>query len=159
MNPARWLAAHAAGSRRGIAALGALVIAAIVGLAGYDIVRSHRATVDDTGRELVAEARVIAEQTARSIQAVDVVLRHLAEQHRRGNLARLGAAELHALLREQAVGLVQADGLALHDARGEALAFSWLEPTPPISSNAAARAAFQAAARDRAQRGFRRRGA
>ena len=49
-------------------------------------------TVDNTGQELDAQARVIAEQTARSVQAVDVVLRHLAEQFRVGTLSALSAA-------------------------------------------------------------------
>ena len=52
----------------------------IVGLAAYDIYRSYRITVSNTSRELETQARIIAEQTSRTIQAVDVVLRNLQEQ-------------------------------------------------------------------------------
>ena len=114
--------------RRVIAWSGALFIAAIVAMAVWDIARGYRAAVDDTERELRSQARVIAEQTARSVQAVDVVLRHVAGEYHRGRLARLSPAELHAYLRELSVGLVQIGGFGLYDAQGNALAQSWLEP-------------------------------
>jgi PAS domain S-box-containing protein len=114
--------------RRIIAWSGALFIAAIVAMAAWDIVRSYEAAVDDTGRELHSQARVIAEQTARSVQAVDVMLRHVAGEYHRGRLARLSPDELHAYLRELSVGLVQIGGFGLYDASGNALAQSWLEP-------------------------------
>ncbi len=141
-----WWAALGAGRgpRRSVAWLGGIFIAAIIGLALFDSVRSHREAVESTGRELDAQARVIAEQTARSLQAVDVVLRHLAEQYRAGAFDRLDGEALHALLREQAIGLVQADGISLHDAQGRTLALSWVYPTPPSAASAADRAAFKA---------------
>ena len=114
--------------RRIIAWSGALFIAAIVAMAAWDIVRSYHAAVDDTGRELHSQARVIAEQTSRSVQAVDVMLRHVAGEYHRGRLARLSPDELHAYLRELSVGLVQIGGFGLYDASGNALAQSWLEP-------------------------------
>ena len=58
-------------------------------MAALDIVRSYRTAVEETGRELETQARIIAEQTARSVQAVDIVLRHVAAEFRRGRLARL----------------------------------------------------------------------
>ena len=64
---------------RAVPWIGGMFIAAIVALAGYDIVDSYRTTVANTGRDLDAQARIIAEQTARSLQAVDVVLRHLVQ--------------------------------------------------------------------------------
>ena len=67
--------------RRGIAWLGAVVIGAIAVQAAYDIWRSRDTAIAATMRELDAQARVLAEQTARSVQAVDVVLRHLANEH------------------------------------------------------------------------------
>ena len=106
--------------------VGGVLIATMVAMAGYDILRSYRLTVEDTGRQLKTQARIIAEQTARSIQAVDVSLRHIAGEYRRGRLSKLGPEELHAYLKEQAVGLVQIDGFAMHDTKGDALAVSWL---------------------------------
>ncbi|MES2959567.1 MAG: PAS domain-containing protein [Pseudomonadota bacterium] len=120
--------------RRRVAWLGGLFIAAMVGLAAYDIVRGYRSTVAETGRELDTQARVIAEQTARSVQAVDVVLRHLAEQLQTGTLATLSRDELHLYLKEQAVGLVQIDGLVVFNPDGTVRAVSQV-PTaqlPPI---------------------------
>lgn len=115
-------------SPRHVAWLGGLFIAAIALLAAYDIVRAYRQTIAQTERELDVQARVIAEQTTRSLQAVDTVLRHLAEQHRRGVLQRLGPDELHAYLKEQAVGLVQVDGLTVFGADGRGLGSSVLPP-------------------------------
>src|SRR6185436_571529 len=94
---------------RHIAAFGAVFIAAVVALSGYDIYRSYNTAIADTARELDAHARVFAEQTARSLQAIDVVLRHLGEESRRGALGGLNDRQLHAYLREQAIGLVQVD--------------------------------------------------
>lgn len=128
-------------TRRGVPWIGALFIGAIVAMAASDILRGHRTTVDDTGRELETQARIIAEQTARSVQAVDIVLRHIASEFKRGRLARLRPEALHAYLNEQAVGLVQIDGLAMHDANGDALAISWLPPGTAV--NIANMAAFR----------------
>ncbi len=119
--------------RRSVPWIGAIFIAIIVAMAAFDIVRGYRVAVDDTGRELETQARIVAEQTARSVQAIDVVLRHIASEYHRGRLARLDPEELHAYLVEQSVGLVQIDGLAMHDARGDALAISWLPPHTPVN--------------------------
>ena len=97
-------------------------------MAVWDVVRGYRAAADDTDRELETQARVIAEQTARSVQAVDVVLRHVAAEYKRGRLARLSPDELHHYLRELSVGLKQIDGFGLYDANGNAVALSW-EPS------------------------------
>ena len=112
-------------SWHGLPWLGGLFITAIVVLAAWDVVRGYRAAADDTGRQLETQARAIAEQTARSVQAIDVVLRHVAAEHKRGRLARLGADELRSYLHELSVGLKQIDGFGLYDANGDALALSW----------------------------------
>ena len=120
---------------RGIACFGGLLIAGILGLSGYDIYRGYRAAVDQTGRELDTQARIIAEQTARSLQAVDVVLRHLEAQWRRGPLARMNEEALHGYLREQAIGLVQVEGLLIVGPQGTALASSIMYPIPANPPN------------------------
>ncbi len=128
MNPTGALetfgARHLSGRR--ITWAGALFIAAIFAIAAFDVASGYRSVVEDTSRELETQARIMAEQTARSVHAVDIVLRHVAAEFRRGRLSQLSPDELRAYLREQAVGLVQIDGFALHDARGEVLASSWL---------------------------------
>ena len=100
---------------------GGLLIAAIVGLAAYDIARSYDETVANTGRELDAQARALAEQTARSIQAVDVVLRHFSSQFRSGAIT-LEPAKVREYLQDQSVGLVQIDAMAVFGADGVAIA-------------------------------------
>ncbi len=113
-------------TRRSVPWIGALIVVVIVATATLDLRRTYYMAIEETDRDLNAHARIIAEQTARSVQAVDVVLRHVAAEYRRGRLGRLKPDELHAYLNEQAVGLVQIDGLALHDASGDAMAISWL---------------------------------
>ncbi len=126
---------------RRIAWLGGLVIAAIVAQAAHDLWRSYQQAVSDTRRELDTQSRVIAEQTARSVQAVDVMLRQVAAEFRRGRLARLDAEELHVYLRDITVGLNQIDGLGMFDAHGDQIAVSW--PTPRRASNMAALPRFR----------------
>ena len=133
---------------RSVPWIGAFLIAVIAALAATDIIRGYRVTVEETGRELETQARIIAEQTARSVQAVDVVIRHVAEQFRKGALARLGPEELHNYLRQQAVGLVQADGLAMHHADGTVRALSWIYPAPDGVTNISNMAEFRVARDD-----------
>jgi len=123
--------------------IGGLFIAAIAALAVWDVVRGYRAAADDTERELETQARVIAEQTARSVQAVDVVLRHVAAEYKRGRLARLSPDELHLYLRELSVGLKQIDGFGLYDENGNAVALSW-DPSDTTMSSIADLSGFHA---------------
>jgi PAS domain S-box-containing protein len=127
--------------RRRIAWIGGALITVIVAFAAYDLGRSYRQAVADTRRELDSQSRVIAEQTARSVQAVDVMLRQVAAEYKRGRLTRLTADELHVYLRDIAVGLNQVDGLGVFDAAGEQVAVSW--PAPRRAVNMASLPRFQ----------------
>ncbi len=111
-------------SWRRIATMGGLFFALVAALAGYDVVRSYRETVDQTGRDLNAEAVVIAEQAARSLQTVDLVLRHIAKDYRSGRVAAQRADDLHSYLANQTVGLLQIDRIVLLDAAGNEQATS-----------------------------------
>jgi PAS domain S-box-containing protein len=126
-------------SWRGIPWIGGVFILAISALAAYDIVRSQQSSAMETARELDTQARVIAEQTARSLQAMDLVLRHIVEQRRSGALPVQRPAELHAYLRDQAIGLVQAEGLLWFDAHGKLIASSQTaqlpDPPPDVSDD------------------------
>ncbi len=130
---------------RGVPWIGAVLIGVIVVMAATDIVRGYRIAVEETGRELETQSRIIAEQTARSVQAVDVVLRYISEQFKKGALSKSNEEELHNYLKEQAVGLVQAEGLAMHNADGSPRAISWVYPAPDTTANVAAMPAFQTA--------------
>ena len=128
-------AAHARLTWRSIPWIGGVFIAAITVLAAYDIVRSYRANAVDTARELDTHSRIVAEQTARSLQAVDLVLRHIAAQRHTG-----ARADLHIFLREQLIGLIQVEGLMLYDAQGKLVASSMAtelpDPVPDVSGDA-----------------------
>jgi signal transduction histidine kinase/CheY-like chemotaxis protein len=115
-------------ARRTVAWAGGLFIGVIIAMAGYDIYRGYVAVVEITGRELDTQARVIAEQTARTFQAVDVQLRHLERQFREGTLSKMSSRDLRAYLEDQAVGLVQIDGLLVATPEGKVLASSYMSP-------------------------------
>jgi PAS domain S-box-containing protein len=131
-------------SARRMAWVGGIFIAAIVALSAYEIVDSYQSAVRNTGRELDAQARLIAEQTARTVQAVDLVLRHLAQQHRQGAFHGMGARDLHNYLREQAVGLVQVEGVGILYPNGTPRAVSLMHPLPDPTVNVSNFKSFQA---------------
>ena len=121
-----------------------MFIAAIVALAAFDIWRGYVAALANTGRELEALSRVIAEQTARSVQTVDHVTRHIADEYRAGKLgAMVDEAALHAYLRNQAAGLVQVTGLSIIDADGRVRASSGTYPLAADRRGVAEVPAFQ----------------
>jgi hypothetical protein len=115
---------------RWIVGVGLFFIAAMAGLSAYDIARSQREAVAEIGRDLQSQSRVTAEQTARSLQAVDVVLRNVVAENRSKDLRSKPAAELHEYLKNQALGLVQAEGLALFDAGADRYASSAVARLP-----------------------------
>ena len=149
----RWLAWFGSEARsvRSLAWAGGVFIGVLLALTSYDIVRGYRVTVGEIERELDAQARVIAELTSRSVQAVDGVLRLVADEHRRGRLGQRGSEELHDYLHELAEGVKQIDGLGMFDARGDAMGVSW--PAPRLPPNMSQLPRFQAL-RDDATLGF-----
>lgn len=128
---------------RGLAWLGGLFIAVIMALATLDIVRGYYKAVDTTGQELDAHARTIAEQTARAFQAIDVQLRQLAQQYRRGTLFALSDSELRAYLKEYAEGLVQIEGLLVIKADGHVRASSYMSSAQEAGVNVSGRPLIQ----------------
>jgi len=116
-------------ARRSLVAFGTLFIAVVMAIAGYEIYRGYDAAIENTGRELDTQARIMAEQTARSIQAIDVLLRYLAAQEQRGAFDGMSEKDLYTYLKEQAVGLAQINGLHLADAKGITRG-AWVYPTP-----------------------------
>jgi PAS domain S-box-containing protein len=126
-------AAARAFDRRWVPTAGAILITVMLGITVFDIVRARSRAVEDTGQQLLARARIIAEQTQRTLQSVDIVLRQVATDWHDGELSRATPERLHTYLRDQAVGLTQIGGLALADARGDLVAASWAAPPPKVN--------------------------
>ena len=135
--PTRW-------TQRGVLWAGGVFIAVFVALAAWGIVRSYGEAVANTGRELDSDARVLAEQAARSVQAVDVVLHYVRAQLERGALASMSAKELRAYLQDQAPGLVQIDGLVILDSKGAVRASSYIDPAREATVNVSKTTTFEA---------------
>ncbi|WP_457323451.1 ATP-binding protein [Roseateles sp. P5_E11] len=129
-------------SVRRLAWSGGLVIAALALQAGYEIWQGYHAALRSTEQELSAQARVIAEQTARSVQAIEVVLRDLAERVREQPALMQDEDVLPALLRKRMDGLVQSEGLVLVDSTGGVKLASHMPPSVTRSMNVSAQTPF-----------------
>lgn len=97
---------------------GGMVIASLAAQAGYEIWQGYREALRWTERDLSAQARVVAEQTARSVQAVEVLLRNIAERIAEQPSLLQDAPRLKSLFLAKAQGLMQGDGLVVVDATG-----------------------------------------
>lgn len=115
-------------ARRALPWGGGLFVAIVLALAAYDIARGYQRVVEATVSELDSQARMLAEQATRSVQAADLVLRHLAEQFRAGAFASTSEVALHDYLRQQAIGLPQIDGLGIIGRDGGLRAASDVDP-------------------------------
>jgi PAS domain S-box-containing protein len=103
--------------RHRIVAVGALLIVACIGSAGYDGWRLHQQIMMANERELGNLGKALAEQSLRSLQAVDVVLRDAASWYEAGG-ARLDPQAVSAALASRTVGVPQVNVLTVIDAQG-----------------------------------------
>src|SRR3982074_1850040 len=78
-----------------------LFVVALVASAAYELNRSHREAEERAAHEIDALARVFAEQTRRSLQTVDIMLRSLADAHRDRTLPPLDSRATHDELAAQ----------------------------------------------------------
>ena len=110
---------HSTRSRRlsrWVIGIGVVAIAANGGTAVYDAWRAYRGSISDTSRELVNTARILAAQTAGTLQAVDVLLRDTADWYEiDGKTAPPGVA---SELTTRAEGLPWLLRLSISDAEG-----------------------------------------
>jgi PAS domain S-box-containing protein len=103
--------------RRLIIAVGVLVIVAFAASSACDAWRTYEQSVTATDRELTNLARALAEQGARSLQTVDVVLRDTAAWYSdKGRTSHADAIE--GALLNRAAGVPQVHLLAITDASG-----------------------------------------
>jgi PAS domain S-box-containing protein len=100
-----------------VAVLGALVIAAFVGSSAYDAWSSYQHTVAATNREIGNISNALAEQTAWSLQAVDLLLLDTVRWY--GSDSRLIPPErLDSALAARTAGVQQVRLVTIVDAQG-----------------------------------------
>ena len=97
--------------------LSALVILAFAGSSGYDAWRSYDYSVAATDREITNMANALAEQTAWTLQAVDLLLLDTARWYRSESLG-IPPERIDAVLENRTAGLQQVRQVAIVDAQG-----------------------------------------
>jgi len=116
----------------------ALVLGTIAGscLVAWEL---HDRALSESERGLANLTVVLAEQTARSFQAVDIVLKELQDRVVQDGIAtpeafreRLSGEAIHTYLRQKVENLPQADAMILNDAHGHLVNFSRSWPAPNL---------------------------
>ncbi len=103
--------------RLGVVLLGALVILAFAGSSAYDAWRSYHYALAATDREIANMANALAEQTAWTLQAVDLLLLDTARWYRRDSQG-IPPERVEAVLRNRTAGLQQVRQVMIVDAQG-----------------------------------------
>jgi PAS domain S-box-containing protein len=103
--------------RRRVILFGVLVLLAFAGASAYDLWRSYRHTVTATNRELSNLANAIAEQTAWTWQAVDLLLRDTAHWYR-DDAHEIPESNINSLLEARTAGMRQIRLVTITDAQG-----------------------------------------
>lgn len=123
-----------------IALGGFMVVTLVCATSVWDLWRTRRLTLAGNDRELASLSSALAEQTARSLQGAELILRQVAMSED-GVDGRLAPADAARFLRQQVIGLPQVRGLSLADASGQLLATSL--PVDVSRINIASRGYFQ----------------
>ncbi len=97
--------------------LGVLVILAFAASSAYDGWRAYQNALSATEREIDNESKTLAEQTAWTFQAVDLLLDDTARWYR-SDAVRLTPEHIDEVLADRASGVRQVRLLAITDARG-----------------------------------------
>ena len=104
----------------GVALLGAVVIFAFAASSAYDAWRSHRYAVAGTGREIGNVANALAEQTAWSLEAVDLLLLDTARWYRT-EIQSIPQDKRNAALAARTAGVLPVREVAIMDTNGDQL--------------------------------------
>src|SRR5271165_663574 len=125
--------------RLGVTVLGVFVILAFAGSSAYDAWRSYRYSVAATNRELANMANALAEQTAWTLQAVDLLLTDTARWYR-SDSGRIPPERLNAVLENRTAGVQQVRQVMIIDAQGNQRHSS--RPSAPPVHNVSDRSYF-----------------
>nr|WP_294519691.1 EAL domain-containing protein [uncultured Rhodopila sp.] len=126
-------------NNRRLIVIGAFLVTAIIGVAAWLILAQRAAALDETRRGTANLAQVLAEQTARTLQPVDLTLREIqARLEAAGpDIAEVaGSAATFEMLTERLKGLPQASALTVIGADGRLLNTSRGFPPPPLDLSA-----------------------
>jgi PAS domain S-box-containing protein len=104
----------------GVALVGVLVILAFAASSAYDAWRSYRYAVAGTGREIDNVANALAEQTAWSLQAVDLLLLDTARWYR-NEIQLVPQERRNAALAARTAGVLPVREVAIMGANGDEL--------------------------------------
>ncbi len=104
----------------GVALLGMVVIFAFAASSAYDAWRSYRYAVAGTGREIGNVANALAEQTAWSLEAVDLLLLDTARWYRT-EIQLIPQEKRNAALAARTAGVLPVREVAIMDANGDQL--------------------------------------
>lgn len=100
----------------------------------WQSLRERDAALDAANRQLLANARSLAEHTWQSLGEVDrLLIRVTAEIQRNGGLENWREQELHQLLKHQAAGLRQIGTIMVANAAGQSAATAANFPQKPLS--------------------------
>jgi len=126
--------------RGGLALIAAVLVAITIAAAGTLIWDQRKTAIENAQQELTDLGIVLAEQTTRSLQAVDLVLRDTGAQVRTRGVERpeqfgelLGTEAVHHFLEEQLRHLPQAASIGLVGADGGLVNLSRLWPVPILN--------------------------
>jgi hypothetical protein len=103
--------------RLGVMLLGALVILAFAGSSAYDAWRSYHYSLAATDREITNIASAVAEQTAWTLQAVDLLLLDTARWYR-SNSHEIPPERLNSVLEDRTAGMQEVRQVMIVDAQG-----------------------------------------
>ncbi len=100
----------------------------------WQSLRERDAALDAANRQLLANARSLAEHTLQSLGEVErILVRVAAEIDRQGGLQGCKEQQLHLLLKQQTAGLRQIGTIMVADASGNAVATAANFPQKPFS--------------------------
>jgi diguanylate cyclase (GGDEF)-like protein/PAS domain S-box-containing protein len=110
---------------RAIALLGVLIAGATLTTAGFIIWQARQSALDEHRRSMDSMGIVLAEQTSRHIQVIDLILQDVQARIAKLNITtpaefehRLAAREFHLDLAERIKNVPQADAIVLVDVNG-----------------------------------------
>jgi diguanylate cyclase (GGDEF)-like protein len=131
-------------SGRAIVLLSTLVVAVIAATAGFTILHGRQSALEEHQHEMNSMGIVLAEQTSRYVQVIDLILREVQLRIATLNVTspadfdhQLGAEEVHNYLAEHLKNVPQADAIVLIDANGRTL--NWSRAWPVVAVDAADR--------------------